>query len=156
MNEIETTGFGREDGGCLGAPFHRPSLSTREKNKTSHDILIQVPLQGALNRWVGYGSYLIIPNLLMLLFSILQLLLRNERLNCHKDMLFPLNDKQFGISFLSIMTAPLVGKNERARSSHCLWWQIGDFRNRMCLDSTRRQVKTTAFWQYFTFLLSES
>lgn len=49
MNKIETTGFGREDGGCLGAPFPKPSLSMREEKRTSHDILIQVPLQGALN-----------------------------------------------------------------------------------------------------------
>lgn len=40
VNRIETTGFGRGNGECLGAPFPKLSLSVEEKMRTSHDYLI--------------------------------------------------------------------------------------------------------------------
>ena len=40
MSKIGTTGFGSEDGGCLGAPFPKLSLSMREKMRNLHDFLI--------------------------------------------------------------------------------------------------------------------
>lgn len=39
VSKIETTGFGREDGGCLGAPFLKVRMSMREEMGTSHDFL---------------------------------------------------------------------------------------------------------------------
>ena len=57
MSMIEMTGFGREDGECLAVRFSKLSLSMREELRTSHHLLVQVPLQGASNSWVGYGSY---------------------------------------------------------------------------------------------------
>ncbi len=38
--KLETTGFGRDDGGCLGAPFLKPRMSMGEETKTSDDFFI--------------------------------------------------------------------------------------------------------------------
>ena len=40
VSKIQMTGFGREDGGCLGAPSPKVRMSMREKMGTSHEFLI--------------------------------------------------------------------------------------------------------------------
>ena len=56
VSKIETTGFGREDGGCLGALFLKVRTIFRTKNR------FKVP-------WIdGLAMKHTIPNLLMLLF----------------------------------------------------------------------------------------
>lgn len=39
VSKIETTGFGREDGGCLGAPFLRVHMSIQVEMGDPHEFL---------------------------------------------------------------------------------------------------------------------